>query len=41
MELNYLKEKLQAKEDMLAYTTNFLIQIQHNLEEKKCRITTC
>ena len=38
MELNYLKEKLQAKEDMLAYTTNFLIQIQHNLEEKNTEL---
>jgi serine phosphatase RsbU (regulator of sigma subunit) len=34
MEINYLKEKLQAKEDMLEQTTRFLIQTQHNLEEK-------
>ena len=34
MELKYLEEKLQAKEEMLAQTTRFLIQTQLNLEEK-------
>ena len=38
MDLNYLKEKLQAKEDMLAHTTDFLIQIQNNLEEKNTEL---
>jgi hypothetical protein len=33
MEANYFKEQLQAKEDMLAQTTNFLVQIQHDLEK--------
>jgi serine phosphatase RsbU (regulator of sigma subunit) len=33
MEANYLKEQLQAKEDMLAQTTNFLVQVQHDLEK--------
>ncbi|MDP1801759.1 MAG: SpoIIE family protein phosphatase [Bacteroidota bacterium] len=34
METSYFKEQLQAKEDMLAQTTRFLVQTQHKLEEK-------
>jgi sigma-B regulation protein RsbU (phosphoserine phosphatase) len=34
MEASYLKEQLQAKEDMLAQTTRFLVQMQNDLEEK-------
>jgi serine phosphatase RsbU (regulator of sigma subunit) len=34
METSYLKEQLQAKEDMLAQTTRFLVQIQKDLEDK-------
>lgn len=34
MEISYFKEQLQAKEDMLAQTTRFLVQTQYNLEEK-------
>ncbi|MBC7412302.1 MAG: SpoIIE family protein phosphatase [Bacteroidia bacterium] len=34
MEPLYFKEQLQAKEDMLASTTNFLLQTQNDLERK-------
>lgn len=34
METSYLKEQLQSKEDMLAQTTRFLVQIQNDLEQK-------
>lgn len=34
METAYFKEQLQAKEDMLAQTTRFLVQIQRDLEKK-------
>jgi serine phosphatase RsbU (regulator of sigma subunit) len=34
MDASYFKEQLQAKEDMLAQTTRFLVQTQHSLEEK-------
>lgn len=34
MEIGYYKEQLQAKEDMLAQTTRFLVQIQNDLENK-------
>ncbi len=34
MDTSYYKEQLQAKEDMLAQTTRFLVQTQHSLEEK-------
>lgn len=33
MEASYFKEQLQAKEDMLEQTTNFLVQIQRDLEK--------
>jgi len=33
METSYFKEQLQAKEDMLAQTTNFLVKIQHDLKK--------
>ncbi len=33
MDVSYFKEQLQAKEDMLAQTTNFLVKIQHDLEK--------
>ncbi len=33
METSYFKEQLQAKEDMLAQTTRFLVQIQKDLEK--------
>ncbi len=34
MDTSYLKEQLQAKEDMLAQTTRFLVQMQKDLELK-------
>jgi len=34
MEASYFKEQLQAKEDMLAQTTRFLVKIQEDLEGK-------
>lgn len=34
METGYFKEQLQSKEDMLAQTTRFLVQIQQDLEKK-------
>lgn len=34
IETSYFKEQLQAKEDMLAQTTRFLVQIQKDLEQK-------
>ncbi len=34
MDINYYKEQLQAKEDMLARTTGFLSEIQNSLTEK-------
>jgi serine phosphatase RsbU (regulator of sigma subunit) len=40
MDSKYLKEQLQAKEDMLAQTTRFLIQIQQNLEERNRELDT-
>lgn len=38
MDANYFKEQLQAKEDMLAQTTRFLVQIQQDLEEKNAKL---
>ncbi len=34
MEASYFKEQLQAKEDMLAQTTRFLVEVQVDLENK-------
>lgn len=34
MELSFYKEQLQAKEDMLSSTTQYLMEIQHALKEK-------
>lgn len=34
MEASYFKEQLQAKEDMLAQTTRFLVEVQVDLERK-------
>ena len=34
MKTSYFEEQLQAKEDMLAQTTRFLVQIQQDLEKK-------
>jgi serine phosphatase RsbU (regulator of sigma subunit) len=38
MNIEFYKEQLQAKEDMLARTTQFLVDVQHTLEEKNAEI---
>jgi len=40
MDINYYQEQLQAKEDMLARTTEFLGQIQNALIEKNIHLST-
>jgi phosphoserine phosphatase RsbU/P len=39
LDLEYFKEQLDAKEDMLAMTTNFLVGTQKNLELKNIELT--
>ncbi|MCC6838036.1 MAG: SpoIIE family protein phosphatase [Bacteroidia bacterium] len=39
MESAYFKEQLQAKEDMLAKTTRFLVKIQEDLESKNAELS--
>ncbi len=39
MDINFYQEQLQAKEDMLARTTNFLGQIQNSLTEKNIHLS--
>ena len=39
LELNIYKEQLEAKEDMLARTTKFLVDMQNSLEEKNKELT--
>ncbi len=39
LDIEYYKEQLQAKEDMLARTTNYLIETQNDLEEKNKKIS--
>jgi serine phosphatase RsbU (regulator of sigma subunit) len=38
MDINFYKEQLQAKEDMLARTTHFLVDIQNTLKEKNIEL---
>lgn len=40
MDTHYFKEHLQAKEDMLAQTTRFLVHIQKDLEQKNNELTS-
>jgi phosphoserine phosphatase RsbU/P len=39
LDIEYYKEQLEAKEDMLARTTNYLIETQNDLEEKNKKIS--
>lgn len=40
MEADYFKEQMQAKEEMLAQTTRFLVQIQTDLEQKNKELSS-
>ncbi len=39
MDVNFYKEQLEAKEDMLAMTTKFLVDMQKSLEERNKELT--
>ena len=39
LDIEYYKEQLEAKEDMLSRTTNYLTEMQHDLEEKNKKIS--
>ena len=39
LDLNFYKEQLAAKEEMLAMTTKFLVDMQHSLEERNKELT--
>ena len=39
MDVNFYKEQLEAKEDMLAMTTKFLVDVQQSLQERNKELT--
>lgn len=39
LDINFYKEQLAAKEDMLAMTTKFLVDVQQSLEERNKKLT--